>query len=92
MATPTTTGVLVRHDDPLDVRERAAIAGFLAGYTDRTRVSYTTDLRLFTIWCDEVGVGLLDVKLRITNLWDWIATSSTGSSCRPVSARHALTR
>jgi integrase/recombinase XerD len=62
MATTTTTAVLVRCDDPLDVRERAAIAGFLAGYTDRTRVSYTTDLRLFTIWCDEVGVRLLEVK------------------------------
>ena len=35
---------------------------FLAGYIGATRVSYTTDLRLFTLWCLELGVRLLDVK------------------------------
>jgi hypothetical protein len=46
-----TAAVLVRIVDLLDVRERAAIAGFLAGYTGTTRVSYTTDLRIFLFAC-----------------------------------------
>jgi integrase/recombinase XerD len=58
----TTAAVLVRTDDLLDVRKRAAIAGFLAGYTGTTRISYTTDLRLFVAWCSEAQVRLLDVK------------------------------
>ena len=37
---------LVRVDEPLNFTERAAIAGFLAGYTGNTLVSYTTDPRL----------------------------------------------
>ncbi len=57
-----TTAVLVRNDDLLEVRERASIAGFLAGYTGTTRVSYTTDLRMFLTWCTEAQVRLLDVK------------------------------
>lgn len=37
MATSTVTAVeIVRVDDPLNVTERAAIAGFLAGYTGNT--------------------------------------------------------
>jgi hypothetical protein len=40
------TSTLVRYEDPLDVHERGAVAGFLAGYSGNTRVSYTTDLRL----------------------------------------------
>lgn len=53
MATTTAafTVELVRCDEPLDVFERAAIAGFLAGYSSNTLVSYTTDLRLFLEWC-----------------------------------------
>jgi len=58
----TTAAVLVRTDDLVDVRERASIAGFLAGYTGTTRVSYTTDLRLFLAWCADSNVRLLDVK------------------------------
>jgi integrase/recombinase XerD len=63
MATTTTTTVeLVRCDEPLDVNERAAIAGFLAGYTGNTLISYTTDLRLFVEWCLNDHVGLFDVR------------------------------
>src|SRR5262245_8254944 len=58
----TTTAVLVRRDDLLDIRERAAVAGFLAGYTGNTRVSYTTDLRLFAAWCADAGIMLLEMK------------------------------
>ena len=57
-----TTAVLVRADDRIDVRERAAIAGFLAGYTGTTRVSYSTDLRLLLIWCADSRVRLFEVK------------------------------
>jgi hypothetical protein len=53
---------LVRYEDPLDVREREAIAGFLAGYAGNTRVSYTTDLRLFAGWCADRGLRLLEVR------------------------------
>jgi hypothetical protein len=34
----------------------------LAGYTGATRVSYTTDLRIFAGWCHETGVNLLRVQ------------------------------
>jgi hypothetical protein len=56
------TSTLVRYEDPLDVRERGAIEGFLAGYSGNTRVSYTTDLRLFAVWCAHNRVRLLDVR------------------------------
>ena len=42
----TTTAELVSYEDPVEITERVAIAGFLAGYTGNTRASYTTDLRI----------------------------------------------
>ncbi|MGF1596888.1 MAG: tyrosine-type recombinase/integrase [Acidimicrobiales bacterium] len=66
MATTTTTTTatveLVRCDEPLDVGERAAIAGFLAGHTGNTLTSYTTDLRLFVQWCTNNDLRLFDVR------------------------------
>jgi integrase/recombinase XerD len=56
------TLTLVRYEDPLDSRERSAIAGFLAGYSGNTRISYTTDLRLFAAWCADDGLRLLEVR------------------------------
>jgi site-specific recombinase XerD len=56
------TSELVRFDDPVEITERVAVAAFLAGYTGATRVSYTTDLRIFTGWCHETGVALLGVQ------------------------------
>jgi site-specific recombinase XerD len=56
------TSTLVRYEDPLDVRERSAIAGFVAGYSGNTRVSYTTDLRLFAAWCADNRLRLLEVR------------------------------
>ena len=60
----TTVAVLVRTEELLDARERAMIAGFLAGYSGTTRISYTTDLRQFVTWCtnSSVRLRLLDVK------------------------------
>ena len=53
---------LIRYEDPLDVRDRCAVAGFLATHIGDTRVSYTTDLRLFAGWCADSGVRLLEVR------------------------------
>jgi integrase/recombinase XerD len=44
------TSTLVRHENPMEIRERGAVTGFLAGYSGNTRVSYATDLRLFAAW------------------------------------------
>jgi hypothetical protein len=49
-ATVHTAGV-VRYDDPVIITERVAVAAFIAGYTDPTRRSYATDLRIFSGWC-----------------------------------------
>jgi hypothetical protein len=49
------TAVLVRYDDRDVLTERSVVAGFLAGYTGSTRVSYSTDLRLFAAWCTGNG-------------------------------------
>ena len=56
------TSTLVHYEDPLEMRERGAIGGFLAGYSGNTRVSYTTDLRLFAGWCADNRVRLLEVR------------------------------
>ena len=52
----------VRPEDPLLVSERVAVAAFLAGYSGGTRVSYTTDLRIFAGWCHDSELNLLNVK------------------------------
>ena len=63
MATSTVTTVeLVQLDEPLNATERGAIAGFLAGYTGNTLISYTTDLRLFAEWCFTNDVHVLEVR------------------------------
>jgi integrase/recombinase XerD len=53
---------LVLFEDPDEMAERAAVAGFLAGYGLATRRNYATDLRLFSEWCADVGAGVLAVK------------------------------
>ena len=52
---------VVCYDDPV-ITERVAVAAFIAGYTDPTRRSYATDLRIFAGWCHDHGVNLLNVK------------------------------
>ncbi|MGI8662473.1 MAG: tyrosine-type recombinase/integrase [Acidimicrobiales bacterium] len=48
--------------DPQDTSpEVHTIAGFLAGYSGRTREAYTLDLRMFYRWCDERSLGLFDL-------------------------------
>lgn len=53
---------IVRPEDPLLISERVAVAAFLAGYSGGTRVSYTTDLRIFAEWCHDRELNLLNVK------------------------------
>jgi len=64
-ATNTTTVhtvEIVRYDDPTIITERVAVAAFIAGYTDPTRRSYETDLRIFASWCHDHGINLLNIK------------------------------
>jgi len=42
--------------------ERAAIAGFLAGYRGLTREAYALDLRQFTSWCRTRSLALFAVR------------------------------
>ena len=51
-----------RYDDPVLVTERVAVAAFLAGYTEPTRRSYATDLRIFAEWCHDSGFSLLGIR------------------------------
>jgi len=53
---------LVRDEDPLDGRQRDATVALSAGYAGNTRISYTTDLRLFAAWCADSHVRLLEVR------------------------------
>ena len=62
MATTVISAELVRVDDPLNFTERTAIAGFLAGYTGNTLVSYTSYLRLFAKWHTNNDLHLLEVR------------------------------
>ena len=49
--------------DPRDASaEVKAAAGFLAGYSGRTREAYTLDLRQFCGWCANHDLGLFEVK------------------------------
>src|SRR6478736_6560516 len=42
--------------------ERAALAGFLAGYSGLTRDAYTLDLRQYTSWCAQRGLHLFTAR------------------------------
>ena len=58
----STTTELVSYQDPVELTERVAIAGFLAGYTGNTRTGYTTDLRIFADWCHANQLTLFGVR------------------------------
>ena len=60
MAATTSSVVLY---DPQDTSpEVRAVAGYLAGFSERTREAYTLDLRMFYRWCDEHRLALLEVS------------------------------
>ena len=56
------SNALMLRPPPELMAERMAVAGFLAGYTGSTRVGYATDLRIFTHWLNQHGLGLFDVQ------------------------------
>lgn len=56
------TTSVVLYDPRTADREVIAIAGFLAGYSARTREAYTLDLRQFYRWCQEHGLDLFGVR------------------------------
>jgi integrase/recombinase XerD len=56
VAIGTTVEVLVGDGEVM------AVDGFLAGYSGNTRISYATDLRIFTAWCHEGGLRLLALR------------------------------
>ena len=53
---------LVTTEQPPELAERYALAGFLAGYTGATQRSYRTDLRIFHDWCTECQLTVLGVQ------------------------------
>ncbi len=62
METTTVSTDLVVVEDPSGWAEASAVAGFLAAYRGSTRVSYATDLRLFSAWCREANLTLFGVR------------------------------
>ena len=52
---------VVLHDPQETSPEVRTVAGFLAGYSGRTREAYTLDVRQFYRWCDDHGLGLFDI-------------------------------
>src|SRR5689334_2173769 len=53
----------VRVAEPLfSDSERAALAGFLAGYSGLTRDAYTLDLRQYMSWCGQHGLHLFGAR------------------------------
>ncbi len=54
------TTSLVLYDPRAADREVIALAGFLAGYTGRTREAYGLDLRQFFAWCQSRQLRLFD--------------------------------
>lgn len=58
----SSTTALPVFDDPVTRRAMLAIAGFLAGFGTATRTGYAMDLRLFTAWCRDCGLGLFEAQ------------------------------
>lgn len=61
MSTTTCTAVVLA-EDPAELAEAMAVAGFLTGYAGATRTSYATDLRNFATCCRQAELSLLTVK------------------------------
>ena len=57
-----TTEVAVVVEPLFSDAERAALAGFLAGYSGQTRDAYTLDLRQYTSWCQRHGLHLFEAR------------------------------
>jgi hypothetical protein len=65
MTTPTAVAgaeLVPVTEPPFSEGERAALAGFLAGYSGLTHDAYTLDLRMYTAWCVRHGLHLFTVR------------------------------
>ena len=63
MTTIHSTGTIAALVEPLFTdAERAALAGFLAGYRGLTRDAYALDLRQFTSWCQQHDLHLFQAR------------------------------
>jgi site-specific recombinase XerD len=56
------TTSLTLYDPRFAAPEEVALAGFLAGYSGRTREAYALDLRQFLTWCQQRDLGLFDAR------------------------------
>ena len=56
------TDIVVSVEPLFTDAERAALAGFLAGYSGLTRDAYALDLRMFTAWCQQHGLHLFRAR------------------------------
>ncbi len=74
------THSVVLYDPRETSAEVKAAAGFLAGYSGRTRDAYTLDLRQFYGWCDRHHLQLFEV------------TRTHTSSSTPESSRNSAGR
>ena len=63
MTTITTSASVTMHSEPLFTdTERAALVGFLAGYSGLTREAYSLDLRQYTSWCQQHDLHLFQAR------------------------------
>src|SRR5689334_20699465 len=62
MTTAAPSTVLATIQSAFNDAERAALAGFLAGYRGLTREAYALDLRQFASWCQTRSVALFAVR------------------------------
>jgi integrase len=62
MGTTTLTTTVAVRDPLFSAEERAALVGFLAGYSGLTRDAYALDLRQYVTWCTEHQVRLFGAR------------------------------
>ena len=65
---------VVRYDDPTIITERVAVAAFIAGYTNPTRQSYGTDLR--------ISAGATTTASTCSRSSDWQSKQGSTSASR----------
>jgi site-specific recombinase XerD len=62
MTTTTLHTTIIVSEPMFSDGERAALAGFLSGYSGLTRVAYALDLRQFVTWCEEHDIHLFAAR------------------------------
>ncbi len=80
------THSVVLYDPKETSAEVKAAAGFLAGYSGRTREAYTLDLRQFYGWCDKHHLRLFEVTRTTSSSTPESWRSSAGRRRRSAAA------